>query len=103
MAPPPDLTPAARLRAGVVGTGFIGVVHVDALRRIGDMAGFVAYGDADAEDPVTGKRCHCPAAQAGLWTRWKMADGCMSFAFGYDMHMSALVGPAEPTAVRVSD
>lgn len=29
------MTEIAELRAGVVGTGFIGVVHVDALRRIG--------------------------------------------------------------------
>jgi predicted dehydrogenase len=29
------MTDISRLRAGVVGTGFIGVVHVDALRRLG--------------------------------------------------------------------
>jgi predicted dehydrogenase len=42
VATAPDLTPTKRLRAGVVGTGFIGVVHVDALRRIGvEVAGVV--------------------------------------------------------------
>jgi predicted dehydrogenase len=42
VAPASDLTTSKRLRAGVVGTGFIGVVHVDALRRIGvDVAGVV--------------------------------------------------------------
>jgi predicted dehydrogenase len=33
---------AAELEAGVVGTGFIGAVHVDALRRVGvEVAGVV--------------------------------------------------------------
>ena len=42
MAPASDLTSVETLRAGVVGTGFIGVVHVDALRRIGvEIAGVV--------------------------------------------------------------
>ena len=42
MAPASDLTTAKSVRAGVVGTGFIGVVHVDALRRIGvEVAGVV--------------------------------------------------------------
>lgn len=36
------MTDIGRLRAGVVGTGFIGVVHVDALRRLGiDVVGVV--------------------------------------------------------------
>ena len=29
------MTEISELKAGVVGTGFIGVVHVDALRRLG--------------------------------------------------------------------
>ena len=42
MAPASDLTTEKTIRAGVVGTGFIGVVHVDALRRIGvEVAGVV--------------------------------------------------------------
>ena len=42
MATAPDLTTGTGIRAGVVGTGFIGVVHVDALRRIGvEVAGVV--------------------------------------------------------------
>jgi predicted dehydrogenase len=42
VAPASDLTSVETLRAGVVGTGFIGVVHVDALRRIGvEVAGVV--------------------------------------------------------------
>ena len=42
MAPASDLPDRVTLRAGVVGTGFIGVVHVDALRRIGvEVAGVV--------------------------------------------------------------
>jgi predicted dehydrogenase len=42
VAPASDLTKVKRLRAGVVGTGFIGAVHVDALRRIGvEVAGVV--------------------------------------------------------------
>ena len=42
MAPASDLRTDKTLRAGVVGTGFIGVVHVDALRRIGvEVAGVV--------------------------------------------------------------
>ena len=36
------MTEISALRAGVVGTGFIGVVHVDALRRLGvEVAGVV--------------------------------------------------------------
>jgi len=42
VATAPDLTTGTGIRAGVVGTGFIGVVHVDALRRIGvEVAGVV--------------------------------------------------------------
>jgi predicted dehydrogenase len=42
VAPASDLPDRVTLRAGVVGTGFIGVVHVDALRRIGvEVAGVV--------------------------------------------------------------
>jgi predicted dehydrogenase len=42
VAPASDSTSQETLRAGVVGTGFIGVVHVDALRRIGvEVAGVV--------------------------------------------------------------
>ena len=43
-------SPSRPLRAGVVGTGFIGVVHVDALRRIGvDVAGVVGSSRERAE------------------------------------------------------
>jgi len=42
VAPASDLPDRLTVRAGVVGTGFIGVVHVDALRRIGvEVAGVV--------------------------------------------------------------
>jgi predicted dehydrogenase len=42
VAPASDLPDRVTVRAGVVGTGFIGVVHVDALRRIGvEVAGVV--------------------------------------------------------------
>ncbi|HET6684121.1 MAG TPA: Gfo/Idh/MocA family oxidoreductase [Gaiella sp.] len=49
MASAPDLTTPKTLRAGVVGTGFIGVVHVDALRRIGvEVAGVVGSSEERA-------------------------------------------------------
>jgi predicted dehydrogenase len=49
VATAPDPTGREALRAGVVGTGFIGVVHVDALRRIGvEVAGVVGSSEARA-------------------------------------------------------
>jgi predicted dehydrogenase len=49
VATAPDPTGRKALRAGVVGTGFIGVVHVDALRRIGvEVAGVVGSSEARA-------------------------------------------------------
>jgi predicted dehydrogenase len=49
VATAPDRTGRNALRAGVVGTGFIGVVHVDALRRIGvEVAGVVGSSEARA-------------------------------------------------------
>jgi predicted dehydrogenase len=52
---------AARLRAGVVGTGFIGPVHVEALRRIGvEVLGVVGSGAARSAD--TARRLGIPRA-----------------------------------------
>jgi len=44
------MTDFSELRAGIVGTGFIGVVHVDALRRLGvEVAGVVGSSRSRAE------------------------------------------------------
>jgi predicted dehydrogenase len=62
--------PEAKLRAAVVGTGFIGVVHVDALRRLGiDVLGVVGS---------TPERARAKAAVAALPDPYESFDAMLA-------------------------
>ena len=84
-----------RIRAGVIGAGFIGTAHIEALRRLGNVDVVALAGSSAASAEAKAKRLHVPRAY-GSWQeliddpRVDVVHNCTPNYLHYEIAMTAI-------------